>query len=76
MKSAGTLNAMADMLVRNRMASLQSVWSLGIRDALRAARLMSPVPGDEAPDHAVLEALMQRFPDTDRTQKDGRDGEL
>lgn len=67
------LNAIADLLVRHRLASLETVWALTLPDVRRAMRLLNP-DTTAAPSVQDLHALMQAFPDTP-TRQEHRDGE-
>lgn len=59
-----TLENLADWLVRQRFASLETVWSLTLADVRRAARLAAPSAANTPPTRDDLAALMRAFPDT------------
>jgi hypothetical protein len=58
-----TLNAVVDWLVRQRFATLKTVWSLTLPDVRRAARLAAPPQNNTPPTPDDLAALMRAFPD-------------
>lgn len=59
-----TLNAVVDWLVRQRFATLETVWSLTLPDVRRAARIAAPPQTNTPPTSDDLAALMRAFPDT------------
>lgn len=58
-----TLENLADWLVRQRFASLETVWSLTLADVRRAARLAAPSTASAPPTLDDLAVLMRAFPD-------------
>ena len=74
MTSPRSLEAVADWLVRHRLATLDGVWALTLPDLRRAARILGPQRGVAPPTRDDLAALMRAFPDTHPQQEmpDGR----
>lgn len=58
-----TLDSLADWLVRQRFATLETVWSLTLPDVRRAARIAAPPQTNTPPTPDDLAALMRAFPD-------------
>jgi hypothetical protein len=58
------LETLADWLVRQRFATLETVWALTLADVRRAARLAAPSTAITPPTPDDLAALMRAFPDT------------
>lgn len=58
-----TLENLADWLVRQRFATLDTVWSLTLPDVRRAARIAAPPQTNTPPTPDDLAALMRAFPD-------------
>lgn len=63
MSTQPTLERLADWLVRQRFATLETVWSLTLPDVRRAARLACPSTASRAPTPDDLAVLMRAFPD-------------
>ena len=74
MSERSTLEALADWLVRHRLATLDGVWALTLPDLRRAARILGPQASLAPPTQNDLAALMRAFPDTHPQQEmpDGR----
>lgn len=64
MSASLTLDGVADWLVRQRFATLETVWLLTLADVRRAARLAAPSTTNTPPTPDDLAALMCAFPDT------------
>ncbi|WP_375570277.1 hypothetical protein ABWH92_16645 [Ahrensia marina] len=58
-----TLNAVVDWLVRQRFATLETVWLLTLPDVRRATRIAAPPQTNTPPTPDDLAALMRAFPD-------------
>lgn len=58
-----TLENLADWLVRQRFATLETVWLLTLADVRRAARLAAPSTASVPPTLDDLAVLMRAFPD-------------
>ncbi|MFK7793290.1 MAG: hypothetical protein AB8B88_11550 [Devosiaceae bacterium] len=73
MSAQKPLDALADLMVDQGFATLETVWSLGLRDVRRALRLHSPRGAATAPSAEDLAALLRAFPDRSHTttEKDG-----
>jgi hypothetical protein len=66
-----TLDGLIDWLVRQRFATLESVWTLTLPEVRRAARLAHPQTGTHPPTPDDLAALMRAFPDTSDLKDNG-----
>ncbi|MFN3171528.1 MAG: hypothetical protein ACE37E_12665 [Hyphomicrobiales bacterium] len=70
------LETLADWLVRQRFATLDTVWALTLSDVRRAARLAAPSTAITPPTPDDLAALMRAFPDMPPEKEDGHDRHL
>lgn len=66
-----TIEGIVAALLRARLATLETVWTLGFADVRRAGRLLTR-DRPAAPSRSDLDALMQAFPDTPKDIDDGR----
>lgn len=65
------LETLVDWMVRQRFATLETVWTLTLPDVRRAARLAHPQAGTVPPSPDDLAALMRAFPDTSDLKDNG-----
>ncbi|MBO6674921.1 MAG: hypothetical protein JJ908_01705 [Rhizobiales bacterium] len=66
-----TLEGLVDWLMRQRFATLETVWTLSLPDVRRAAHLANPQTSTLPPSSDDLAALMRAFPDTTKLEDNG-----
>ncbi|MGD1885771.1 MAG: phage tail assembly chaperone [Cohaesibacteraceae bacterium] len=59
-----TLDALAALLIRQRLATPDTVWRLSFREATHTLRALAGPSALGAPTQIDLAALMRAFPDT------------